>query len=176
MAEDQAKQKESETEKNEAAEPENLRSAFERCEREKQEFLELAQRMKADFLNLKKDQERQAMELRKFAQEELLRKLLIVLDSFELAFKQIPEEVGGNGWVSGIKNIKGQLNDLIKNAGVREIVSIGWKFDPYLHEAVAYEELPDKEDGEIMEELQKGYKLHDKVIRAAKVKVAVKKV
>jgi len=75
---------------------------------------------------------------------------------------------------TGIKNIKSQLDSLLKNAGVEEISSVGVKFNPSLHEAVAHEELPEREDDEIIDELQKGYKLHDKVIRAAKVKVAVK--
>lgn len=156
-------------------ETEILKIALAKCEKEKQEFLDLAKSLKADFANLKKEQERNMDEFRKFAQKDLLIKLLAILDSFELAFKQIPNDIASNGWLTGIKNIKGQLDSLLKNAGVEEILSVGVKFDPYLHEAVAHEELPEKEDDEIIEELQKGYKLHDKVIRPARVKVSVKK-
>ena len=71
-------------------------------------------------------------------------KLLAILDNFELAFKQIPDDIAGNGWLAGIKNIKSQLDSLLKNAGVEKISSVGDKFDPYLHEAVAHEELPER--------------------------------
>lgn len=156
-------------------ETEILKTALAKCEKEKQEFIDLAKSLKADFANLKKEQEKNMDEFRKFAQKDLLIKLLAILDSFELAFKQIPGDIAGNGWLAGIKNIKGQLDSLLKNAGVEEISSVGDKFNPYLHEAVVHEELPEKEDDEIIEELQKGYKLRDKVIRPARVKVAVKK-
>lgn len=152
-----------------------LKTSLAKCEKEKQEFLDLAKSLKADFANLKKEQERNIDEFRKFAQKDLLIKLLAILDSFELAFKQIPSDIASNGWLAGIKNIKSQLDSLLKNTGVEEISSVGVKFDPYLHEAVAHEELPEKDDDEIIEELQKGYKLHDKVIRPARVKVSVKK-
>ena len=155
-------------------ETEILKIALAKCEKEKQEFLDLAKSLKADFANLKKEQEKNMDEFRKFAQKDLLIKLLAILDSFELAFKEIPGNIAGNGWLAGIKNIKSQFDSLLKNAGVEEISSVGIKFDPSLHEAVAHEELPEREDDEIIDELQKGYKLHDKVIRAAKVKVAVK--
>lgn len=156
-------------------ETEILKIALAKCEKEKQEFLDLAKSLKADFANLKKEQEKNMNEFRKFAQKDLLIKLLAILDSFELAFKQMPQDMEGNGWLIGIKNIKSQLDSLLKSAGVEEILSVGDKFDPSLHEAVAHEELPEKEDDEIIEELQKGYKLYDKVIRPARVKVSVKK-
>ena len=135
----------------------------------------MAKSLKADFANLKKEQEKNMDEFRKFAQKDLLIKLLAILDSFELAFKQIPDDIAGNGWLAGIKNIKSQLDSLLKNAGVEKISSVGDKFDPYLHEAVAHEELPEKEDDEIIEELQKGYKLHDKVIRPARLSISKNK-
>jgi molecular chaperone GrpE len=141
------------------------------CEKQRDEYLQLSKRLKADFVNLKKDTEGQVQKTREFANEMIIMQMLPVLDSMELALKHTPDDLKENDWVKGILSVKGQLDGIFKMYGVEEIVSVGEKFDPNLHEAVTQED-SDKGEDIILEELQKGYTLKGKVIRPAKVKVS----
>lgn len=141
------------------------------CEKEKREYLELSQRLKADFLNLKKDTERQMANIKDFANEELISEILPILDSFDLALKYVSPELKENNWVKGVFAIKTQMENIFKSLGISEIESVGKKFDPNLHEAVAEEE-SESENEIILEEMQKGYKLNNKIIRPSKVKIS----
>ena len=141
------------------------------CEKERDEYIQLSQRLKADFLNLKKDNEQQLKKIKDIANEHLILEILPVLDSLQLALKHTPEELKDNNWVVGMLGIKGQLESALKSVGLKEISAVGEKFDPNLHEALEQEE-SDKEEGIVLEEIQKGYMLNDKVIRAVKVKVS----
>lgn len=147
---------------------------LERCEKERNEYLELSQRMKADLANFKKDQEKMMQSFTQYAAQDAIEKFFPVLDSIGLALKHIPKELEANGWVKGIASIKLQIDAMLKDMKVTEIPAAGAQFDPMLHEAVAQEE-SDEHDGKIIEELQKGYMLHGKVLRAAKVKIGHKK-
>ncbi len=131
------------------------------CEQERAEYLAGWQRAKADLINYKKEQEAKISEIFKFANEGLIYEILPILDSFELAIKHGTDE--------GTKQLYNQLKGILKNQGLEEIKSIGEKFDPNLHEAVG--EVEGGETGIIAEEIQKGYKFNNKVIRASKVKV-----
>jgi len=141
------------------------------CEQKRDEYLEMSKRLKADFVNLKSDTEKQMTRTREFANEMIILQMLPVLDSLELALKHTPEDLKENDWVKGILSIRGQLDSVFKSYGVEEIRSVGEKFDPKLHEAVAQED-SEKEEDVVLEEMQKGYKLKDKIIRPAKVKVS----
>jgi len=141
------------------------------CEKQRDEYLLLSKRLKADFINLKKENEEKMQKTREFANEMIIMQMLPVLDSMELALKHTPEELKENDWVKGILSVKSQLDGIFKNYGVKKIVSVGEKFDPNLHEAVSQED-SDKGEDIILEELQAGYTLKDKVIRPAKVKVS----
>jgi len=154
-------------------EEEELRKNLEVCEKAKNELIELSQRLKADFINYKKDQDKTMALARQYANEVLLLMFLPILDSLEKAMEHIPPELEQNQWAQGIKNIKNQISGTLKNIGVSEIPAQGEKFDPYLHEAIAQAE-SDKDDGTVLEEFQKGYKFHDKVLRPAKVKISTK--
>lgn len=133
------------------------------CERERAEYLAGWQRAKADYINLQREHKQKIADYYKFANEGLILELLAVLDSFEAALK--------HGKDAGIEQLYNQLKNILKNDGLEEIKSIGEKFNPELHEAVETIK-SDKGEGIIVEEVQKGYKLHGKVIRPAKVKVA----
>ncbi|MCK4650310.1 nucleotide exchange factor GrpE [Candidatus Pacearchaeota archaeon] len=124
------------------------------------EYLEQMQRLQAEFENFRKRTEREKQENLKNANEELITKLLEVLDSFELALKHTDNK--------GIKMIYSELYTILQKEGLEPIKTEG-KFDPRIHEALIQEE--GEEDGKITEELQKGYKLNDKLIRASKVKI-----
>jgi molecular chaperone GrpE len=132
------------------------------CEYERAEYLAGWQRAKADYINLQREHEKKIADYFKFANEGLILELLPVLDSFEAAIK--------NGKDNGIKNLYNQLLNILKNNGLEQIKALGEKFNPELHEAV--ETLKsDKGEGIVIEEIQKGYKLHNKVIRPSKVRV-----
>ena len=130
------------------------------CEQERAEYLAGWQRAKADLINYRKEQEAKISEIFKFANEGLIYEILPVLDSFEIAIKHGVEE--------GTQQLYNQLKNILKNQGLEEIKSVGEKFNPEFHESVG--EIENGEQGVIAEEIQKGYKFNNKVIRASKVK------
>lgn len=148
---------------------EELKKKIEELEQLKNEYLSGWQRARADFLNYKKEEIERIGELLKYVTEPFVSKLLPVLDSFDRAEKEA-EKGNDKELVKGFLQIKTQLQDFLKSQGVEEIKSVGEKFDPNFHEAVA--EIEGGKPGIILEELQKGYKIHERVIRFAKVKVS----
>lgn len=133
------------------------------------------QRARADFMNYKKDQEKVFADFRCFANEDIIMKLLPTVDSFDLATRHLPEELKDSDWVKGVMCIKGMFESFLKEIGIAEIVSVGERFDPNIFEAIAEEE-SEGEEGMVIEELQKGYRLGEKVIRPAKVKISKGKI
>ncbi|HDN81274.1 MAG: nucleotide exchange factor GrpE [Methanomicrobia archaeon] len=117
-------------------------------------------KMQADFINFKNRIEKEKEEFVKYANRELMLKLLDVLDNLERA-SQTEDE--------GIKLIYKQFKDILEKEGLEEIDTTG-KFDPYYHEVIAVEN-SDCEEGKIIEVLQKGYLLNNKVLRHSKVKI-----
>ncbi len=148
------------------AEPRNdVEELEKRCE----EYLNGWKRAMADYQNLVKDVAKEKMEFVKFANQNLILELLPILDNFKLAFSKVPDAEQGGAWTVGFAHIKKQLEDFLKENGVEEIKTVGEKFDPMLHEAVEKVENSEKESGLIVEEKKPGYKLHGKVVQAAKV-------
>lgn len=150
---------------------EELKKELEKCQSQKEQYLAGWQKARADFLNYKKEEIERLSEFLKYANEELILKILPILDNFEKAEKERPAELKDNQYLKGIFQIKRQLQDFLKNQGVEEIKINNEKFDPTFQEAVEEVEVKDQESGRIIEEVQKGYQLHGKVIRPAKVKV-----
>jgi molecular chaperone GrpE len=148
-----------------------LQEKLKKCQEMKDEYLAGWQRAKADLINARKDDEKKVLEFIKFANASLMSELLLVLDSFDLAF---PDKEQDSKFSKGIFLIKMQLEDILKKYGLEPIKSIGEKIDLNLHEVVGEEE-SDKEEGTIIEEMQKGYTLSGKVLRPAKVKISKKK-
>ncbi len=149
---------------------EDLKNKLEECQKKRDEYLAGWQRARADFLNYKKEEMERIGEIVKFANIELILKILPVLDNFYEAEKKLKSAETED--VKGLLQIRTQLEDFLKSQGVEEIKLLGKKFDPNFHEAVEQVEAKDKESGTIIEEIQKGYTLQGKVIRPAKVKVA----
>ena len=139
------------------------------CQKQKDEYLAGWQRARADLLNYKKEEMERIGEFLKYANEEFILKILPVLDNFNVAVKKLPENLGNEENIKGILQIKTQLEDLLKSQGLEEIKSLGEKFDPNLHEAVA--EVEGKEAGIVVEEVQKGYQLNSRLLKPAKVKI-----
>jgi len=135
-----------------------------------QDLTEALQRERADSINLRRRYEEQLSALSSIVKAEIIYKLLPVIDNFERSLKHIPEDLADNDYVAGIKAIVKQFETVLAELGVERINSVGEEFDPLVHEAVSM----DEGDGTreiITDELQPGYKLNDRVIRHAKVKV-----
>lgn len=129
------------------------------------------QRMAADFSNYRKRNDAERIEFAKFAKADLITKLLDVLDGYDRALASVPEDVKGQPWVEGMWLVERKLRQILDAEGLEPIDSLGKPFDPYVHEAVAYIE-SDQPEGTVIEEHQKAYRLHDRVIRPALVSVA----
>lgn len=150
-----------------------LRERLKKAEEKAQEYLTGWQKERAEGINLRKRLEEEKREFAKFAKEDITTELMQVLDSFEAAFKnkEAWEKVDKN-WRMGVEYIHTQLINVLGNHGVSVIDPLGEEFDPQRDEAVETVEVEDKEkDGKIVEVISIGYKLHDKIIRAPKVKV-----
>jgi molecular chaperone GrpE len=139
--------------------------------RKAEEYLNSWKRTAADFENYKKRREKEDQELLQFAQEVTVVKILPTLESLEQALFHSPKDERYQLWSEGVVKIVQQLEKVLLEMGVEKIKSVGEKFDPRFHEAVEHLEA-DQEAGIIIEEIQSGYKLNDKVIRPSKVKVA----
>ena len=133
-----------------------------------QELTEMLKRTQADFINFKNRVEKETQDLYKYSTVDLVKKLLPVLDSFELALINSQDLAK---FKEGVELVYAQLLDAFKQEGVKQIKAIGEKFDPYKHE-VLLKGKSDKEPDTIIEELQKGYELKEKVIRHSKVKIS----
>ena len=131
------------------------------------ELTETLQRLQAEFENSQKRLEKEKQSFLEFAKKDIITKILPILDNFELALKNTDNK---EEFQKGVELIYAELYSMLEKEGVRKIQAKG-KFDPYQHEALMSEE-SDKEQGIILQELQKGYLLNDKVLRSAKVKVA----
>lgn len=146
-----------------------LTEALEKSEAERKDYLAGWQRAKADLINYKKDDARRFEEFTKFANETIIAEAVQVLDSFDLALQHgMPKDVE-----KGIVLIRSQLEDILRRRGLEAMQSKGQKFNPSRHESVGEVEA-DGEEGMVIEEFQKGYLLHGKVLRPARVKISKK--
>jgi molecular chaperone GrpE len=137
-----------------------------------EEYLEQWRRTAADFANFKRRTEQERAEMGRLFNESLVKALLPALDNFERALASVPEDIKNSGWVEGVSLTEKQLRAALEKEGLSAIEAVGQKFDPNLHEAVAHEPSQDHEDDCVIAEFQKGYKLHDRVIRPSMVKVS----
>jgi len=144
---------------------EKLRKKLKECQAEKQKYLDGWQRAQADFANFRRRNEEQLADWSKTLGEGLIKDILPVLDSLEAATKAHADD-------EGLKMLGGQLKSVLRKHGLEEIKSINEKFNPQYHEVVECEDGGNEHGGEIISaEIQKGYVLHGKLLRAAKVKV-----
>ncbi len=146
---------------------------LETLRREREEYLGALQRERAEFQNFRRRtaEEREAM--LGLAGEDLIRKVLALADDFDRAIDHRPEAIADDPWVEGITAIDRKLRALLESEGVTAIeASPGTHFDPRIHEAVANVPNTGRPGGEIVDELRRGYRLRDRVIRPALVAVA----
>lgn len=132
------------------------------------EYTELLQRLQAEFENYRKRTEKEKEDTIRYGNKDFIIKLLPIIDNFELALNNQKDK---EQFTKGIELIYAEFNDILEKEGICKMKVIGEKFNPEVHEALLQEE-SNKEEGTVIEELQSGYKFHDKTIRIAKVKVS----
>ena len=155
-----------EDENEEPSGPKNLREAQAQINELEDRLL----RLTADYENFRKRAQREKNEARQFANQHLLEKQLPILDNFEMALTAA--ENADSAIRDGIQMIYDQFNDVLKDVGVEKVDAEGELFDPNLHEAISQQETVDIEEGTVVEQIQSGYKLNDRLVRPARVVVA----
>jgi molecular chaperone GrpE len=136
------------------------------------EFSDGWQRERAEFANYRKRIERDRETEKQNSKIDIIKKYLAVNDDFERAMKNIPQDSVQAAWLQGLQLINQKLKTLLEGEGITPIPAENKAFDPVLHEAISHEDNPDFESGQIIEVVQKGYTIGDRVIRPALVRVA----
>jgi len=142
------------------------------CEEQKEEYLNGWKRAKADFINYKREEAGRTKEMMNYSKAELLSSIIEILDNFEKAEEETPEDIKNDNYFQGLLRIKDQFNDFLKSQGVKKVKAIGEKIDLNYHEIVEEVESKEEKSGIVVEEVQKGYLFEGRLLRPAKVKVS----
>ena len=155
------------------AQIEELSNQLVAANRQSDEYLSALQRERAEFLNFKRRTAEERERDFGLANDDLIRKVLAVADDFDRAIDARPEEFAGNAWAEGITAIDRKLRALLESEGVSPIdAAPGRRFDPREHDAIANVPGTGRPEGEIVDEVRRGYRLRDRVLRPALVAVA----
>ena len=150
-----------------------VRQQLEEAQALADEYLDNLRRERAAFQNYKKRQENERAELRQMALSSLLLQILPIADDFGRALAAVPEDQSDQAWIEGIALIQRKLQTALEGVGVTPVeADPGKPFDPFVHEAVSYEEHEDYQHGEIIAVVQNGYALGHRTLRPAMVRVA----
>ena len=144
-------------------------SELQKLKAERDALLDRVARLQAEFENARKRAVREQQDFREYAVADALKGLLPVLDSFERALQTSPEQSEIH---KGVELIYKQLSDALAKLGLQPVVARGQRFDPHVHQAIEMVDTTEAEDHQVLEELQRGYKLKDRLLRPAMVKVA----
>lgn len=145
---------------------ESLEQELAEARKKAEEYLASWQRTQADFINYKRRSEQERQEFNKYANSSLCCSILPVLDDLERAINAIPEEYSKSDWVEGVRLVERKFKTILEGQGVKPICALGMDFDPNFHEALRQER---GKEGMVISEIQKGYVLHDKLLRPARV-------
>ena len=129
------------------------------------------QRSAADFANYKRRTDEERSLAGQFSNAILIGKFLTVLDDFDRALESVPADAH-DPWIEGVRLVERKMRSVLESEGVTSIESVGQPFDPNLHEAVVHEPTADHPDNQVIGELQRGYRMHDRVLRPSLVRVA----
>lgn len=151
---------------------ETSEEAIERLQTEAEEYLDGWQRARAEFANYKKRIERERETARERIAGEIITRYLGVMDDLERALAKSPETEACGEWVAGVELIYSKFRSILEAEGVETIEEAGLRFDPSIHEAISYEDSDEHDEGSVIEVTQRGYKLDDRVLRPAMVRVA----
>jgi len=152
--------------------PVALLQEIQQLQAEKNELRDRALRAQAELDNFRKRSRQQQMEQLQYANERLIADLLSVIDNFERALKSGGENGDIGSWKAGVQMIARQLVEVLEQSGLKPVRAHGQQFDPALHEAIGSIVTQVVPEGQIVEELQKGYLLHDRLLRPSKVHLA----
>jgi molecular chaperone GrpE len=155
-----------------ATQLEAAKAELEKVSAQSTAHLEGWQRERAEFANYKRRIEREQMYQRQYLTGEVIKKYLVILDDLELALKNKPKDAEGAAWADGIGLIARKLQGVIESEGIERINENNVPFDANLHEAISSEENPAFESGYVIEVVRQGYKLGDRILRPAMVRVA----
>ena len=142
------------------------------AQQEASQWKDLAYRNAAELDNFRKRAAREAQDTRAYANAELLRAILPVLDNFEMGLEAARAESETSMIFMGMSMVQRQLADFLRDMGVQELAALGASFDPNLHDAVAQEASADAAEGTVLRVTRRGYKLKDRLLRAASVVVS----
>jgi len=157
-----------ENESNEIESPVSLEEELAAEKEKAAEYLANWQRTQADFINYKRRTEEERAEFNSFANANLVLGILPVLDDMERALEAVPPKYKKNDWVEGVRLVAQKFKTILEGQGVKPIKAMGEVFDPNYHEALRQDK---GKEGMIIEEFQKGYLIHDKLLRPARVMV-----
>ena len=145
--------------------------AADRMLRERDDYYDRLLRKTAEFDNFRKRVERERKDFTEWAAADVLNDLLAVMDDFDRALAA-PAPPEAQAYKTGVELIHRALTELVRKRGVTAIETVGADFDPHRHQAVAYETVSGAREGEVVEELRRGYMLGERLLRPAMVKVA----
>jgi len=145
-------------------------SELQKLRAERDMLMDRLARLQAEFENARKRATREQQEYRDYAVADAIKLLLPILDSFERALQSAPKQAGE--FKNGVELIYKQLQDALAKLGVQPIPATGQSFDPHLHQAIEMVETDDVPDHQVVDELQRGYKLKERLLRPAMVRVA----
>lgn len=149
-----------------------LEQQREEARQQAKEYFDGWQRERADFQNYKRRIERDQAQIQDNTTGRIVKKYLVILDDLERALKSRPTDGQGAAWADGIELIARKLQNILDQEGVKRIPAEEQLFDPNLHEAITHEDHPERKSGEIIEVVQQGYTIGERVLRPALVRVA----
>ena len=149
-----------------------LQMSLDEMETKAEEYLDGWQRARAEFANYKKRVLRDHTEIHQSARGEVIKLYLDIADDLERALQEKPGDGDGEAWADGIEIIFQKLRTRLESEGIKPMNPLGEEFDPNIHEALMKEESDEYESGQIIEVMQEGYWIGDKVLRSALVRVA----
>jgi molecular chaperone GrpE len=155
-----------------AEDVESLRDRAESAEMERDKYLEMLQRSEAEFENYRKRLQQNLTEERRYAHADLARELLPVLDNLQLALNAATTRSELDALIEGVRLVQSQLLDTLRRFGVNRVDALGKSFNPDMHEAVSVEPRSDVEHGTVTQVMEPGFRLHERLLRPAKVVVA----
>ena len=149
-----------------------LQEELEQAKAKEAEYLDGWQRARAELANARKRFQRDQVQAYTNAQADVLKHVLPIVDDFERALGTLPSNLSGLTWIEGVLLIQRKLDMLLEQSGVTGIDAVGQEFDPFLHQAVTHEPSDTVPPGHVIAELQKGYKISERVLRPSMVRVS----
>jgi molecular chaperone GrpE len=146
----------------------DMEKALSEAKQKAEDYLDSWKRAQADFINFKRRTEQEKLEMGRYASTQLILSLLPILDDFKRAFESITPRLAKTEWVEGPRLIERKLQTTLEAQGLSPIKAVDELFDPNLHEAMMHGK---GEDGKVVQEMRKGYRVFDRVIRPSQVVV-----